>query len=46
MVPVFFVAVMDFFSRKGTLPPQRPSGTATAGEAPTRQLAEGQNAKS
>jgi multidrug efflux pump len=46
MVPVFFVAVMDFFSRKGTLPPQRPSGTATAGEAPTRQLAEGQDAKS
>jgi len=46
MVPVFFVAVMDFFSRKGTLPPQRPPVTATAGEARTRQLAEGQNAKS
>jgi hypothetical protein len=45
MVPVFFVAVMDFFSRKGTTP--RLPGAETAGETPpTLQLAEGQDARS
>jgi multidrug efflux pump len=45
MVPVFFVAVIDFFSRKGTTP--RPPGAETTGETPpTRQLAEGQDARS
>jgi multidrug efflux pump len=44
MVPVFFVAVMDFFSRKGT--PLRPPGAETTGEAPpTRQLADGQDVR-
>jgi hypothetical protein len=44
MVPVFFVAVMGFFSR-GT--PPRPPAVETSGEPPpARQLAEGQDARS
>jgi hypothetical protein len=42
---VFFVAVLDFFSRKGTT--TRLPGAETAGETPpTLQLAEGQDARS
>jgi multidrug efflux pump len=43
MVPVFFVAVMGFFSRAT---PPRPPGADTAGEPRMRQLAEGQDEKS
>ena len=44
MVPVFFVAVMDFFSRKGT--PPRSAVAGPTAEKPARQLAEGQDARS
>jgi multidrug efflux pump len=46
MVPVFFVAVMDFFSRR-TRPSRPAAGVEAAGEPPpTRQLTEGQDVRS
>jgi multidrug efflux pump len=44
MVPVFFVAVMGFFSR--ATPPRPPAADKAGEPAPTRQLAEGQDARS